>query len=378
MERELSFYIDKPKQVVAYEPKFDRQAYSEVTDKERLDAYTKKQLETHLGERFNVLLSQTRFEIRNKEIYGENTQEPFMGVLQRGVKYRRENGNPVDFEREEAEVTGFSKIQTKLADEKTKTGAMMLSISPPGKEDSIYKHNFYDVFTLKQDEKGKYIEGIRYSSSLTTEEYIEKLKPIKDFQNKPEDVDFLKDPIAIDATLFEDSDSIHKYFHKEHEYITKAEFDKIIEITTPLITSYINTLSDKPFDENLQLLTYNAILNKADIALTATKSNDQDIMKNYSLQSNFALKAEIFSLGRQPVRVVASGCGSSGGFAVRNMVNASSLPFSVSEFAMKKGEEKEWFSCPKCSYKATGPIGDTCPGCRLTKEEYVEKGGTAC
>ena len=154
MEKELSYYIDRPKRLVAYEPKFDRQAYSEATDKEKLDAYTKKQLETHLGERFNVLLSQTRFEIRNKEIYGENTQEPFMDMLQRGAKYRRENGNPVDFDREEAEVIGFSKIQTKLTDEDTKIGAMMLSISPPGKEESVYKHNFYDVFTLKQDEKG--------------------------------------------------------------------------------------------------------------------------------------------------------------------------------------------------------------------------------
>jgi Leucine-rich repeat (LRR) protein len=40
---------------------------------------------------------------------------------------------------------------------------------------------------------------------------------------------------------------------------------------------------------------------------------------------------------------------------------------------------QEWFSCPKCSYKADGPIGNTCPGCNLTKEEYAsEEGAIVC
>lgn len=40
---------------------------------------------------------------------------------------------------------------------------------------------------------------------------------------------------------------------------------------------------------------------------------------------------------------------------------------------------QEWFTCPKCSYKADGPIGNTCPGCNLTKEEYAaEEGAVVC
>ena len=363
--------------IVAYEPNFDRKAYSEVKNKERLDAYTKKQLETHLGERFNVLISQTRYEIKNKQIYGENTNEPFMQMLSRGVEYRKKYGNPLDWERETAEVVGFRKIEEALLLEKAKIGDMMLLISPPGEGESIYKHNFYDVFTLKEDEKGKHVEAIRYSSSLTNSEYVEKLKPIKDISKAAKDTDFLANPIRIDPFL-KTADDIHKYLHKDHEFITKEEFDQILDITTPLITSYINTLSEKPFDENLQLLTYNAILNKADIAIQLVKDKEKnDFVKDYILQSQFISKEEIYHLGIQPVRVVSSGCGASGGFAALGVLNNTASPFSVSEFGKKK-QEQEWFSCPKCKYKADGPVGDTCPGCRLSKEEFAKSGGSVC
>lgn len=365
--------------VVAYEPSFDRHAYEVfgLKDKERLDAYTKKQLETHLGERFNVLLSETRYEIKDGQIFGENTNEPFMQMLLRGVEYRKKYGNPLDWEREKAEVVGFRKIEETLLSQKAKIGEMMLLVSPPGDGDSIYKHNFYDVFTLKEDEKGRHVEAIRYSSSLANDEYVEKLKPIKDFGKGVKDSDFLANPMQV-SQLFKTGDNVHKYLHKNHEFITKEEFDQIVTITTPLITSYVNTLSEKPFDENLQLLTYNAILNKADIALELITYKDrQKFVKEYLFQSKISAKTDIFMLGRQPVRVVATGCGSSGGFTVANSLNATFSPFSVSEFG-KKQQEKEWFSCPKCKYKADGPVGDTCPGCRLTKEQFAKSGGEVC
>jgi hypothetical protein len=366
--------------VVAYEPQFDRKAYESIEqkDRERLDAYTKKQLETHLGERFNVLLSETRYEIRKGRIFGENTTEPFMQMIERGVEYRKEHGNPVDFEREDAEVIGFEKIEKALVLEDAEVGTMMMSISPPGNEESIYKHNFYDVFTLKEDGNGRFVEAIRYSSSLTIEEYQEKLKPLKSFEDSPKDSDFLRDPVLVNKNLFKTSDEIHSYLHKNHEFITKEEFNKIISIVSPLITSYVNTMSEKPFDQSLQLLTYNAILNKADVAIKIVKGNDKEkVLENYINQSKFATKMDIFVLGRQPVRVTSTGCGASGGFSVSQNLNTTASPFSVSEFGLKNKQE-EWFSCPKCKYKANGPIGDMCPGCRITKEEFSSEGGVTC
>jgi len=42
------------------------------------------------------------------------------------------------------------------------------------------------------------------------------------------------------------------------------------------------------------------------------------------------------------------------------------------------GGSQEWFNCPKCEYKADGPIGDICPGCGITKEEYALEVDVVC
>lgn len=47
--------------------------------------------------------------------------------------------------------------------------------------------------------------------------------------------------------------------------------------------------------------------------------------------------------------------------------------------SINKGSE-EGFSCSECSFKALAgnPVGDTCPGCGFTKQQYAEKYGVAC
>lgn len=41
-------------------------------------------------------------------------------------------------------------------------------------------------------------------------------------------------------------------------------------------------------------------------------------------------------------------------------------------------QEQEWFKCPKCNYRASGPVGNSCPDCGLTKEAYAEETGISC
>jgi hypothetical protein len=38
-------------------------------------------------------------------------------------------------------------------------------------------------------------------------------------------------------------------------------------------------------------------------------------------------------------------------------------------------DNKKWFHCPQCGYEAHGPVGNTCPACGLTKEDYAEDSG---
>lgn len=41
-------------------------------------------------------------------------------------------------------------------------------------------------------------------------------------------------------------------------------------------------------------------------------------------------------------------------------------------------EANEHFTCPECEYQATGPVGNECPNCHLTKEDFALQGGTVC
>lgn len=37
--------------------------------------------------------------------------------------------------------------------------------------------------------------------------------------------------------------------------------------------------------------------------------------------------------------------------------------------------EDEWFTCPKCGYKADSSVGDQCPSCGITKEAFAKESG---
>ncbi len=357
---------------VAYQPSFDREAYIDSfnfseREKRNRDLYTRRQVETHIGERFNVLLSKTKYEIKDGQIYGENTEEPFIEIVQRGVEYRKRFGNSEDWPREQAELEGFIQIEKTLAGENSKPGDMMLSVSPSG---GSYDHNFYDIFTLKEEEGERYIEGRRYSSSLSSKETGERLKKVGLMPEKAEDSPeyFLSHPIRIEHSKagFTNAENIHRYLHMEHDYATEEEFLEVIKICSPLITSYINTLSESPIDERMQLLTFNAILNKADMAMYHVRSGRKTPYIDKFVLTD--MKTEIMALGSVKVREVKTGCGSSGGFELSK--GKGSGVFSVGEYG-----NKEWFICPKCNYKADGPVGNTCPGCGLTKEAYAQESG---
>ena len=40
--------------------------------------------------------------------------------------------------------------------------------------------------------------------------------------------------------------------------------------------------------------------------------------------------------------------------------------------------EAQHFTCPNCEHRADGPVGNQCPGCNITREEWAEKGNKVC
>lgn len=367
--------------VVAFDPAFERaraiHLRADAEDKRRFNAYARRQVETHLGERFNVLLSTTRYEIRGGQIFGENMDEPFIDVLIKGRNYRRLHGNPVDFAREEAEVYGFAKIESAMTAPDAKKGLMMASVSQPGNKEeipgqpeSIYQHNFYDVFTLKEDEKGKYVEARRYSSGLSLSETTEKLKTagLLAPDANPTVEEFLANPIKIDpeASLFDSADRLHAYLHREHQYLPKQIHDEALKMVQTLIAGYASSLEKNPWDVSTHNLYLNAILNGFDLAvetLSEEGSSSENILRAYALQMMLSSKDSVNALGTQKVREVDTGCGFSGGFSTDSA-------FSVSEFGLEADDYgKRTFNCPntpacgKLIVRPKNKLLANCPHC---------------
>lgn len=295
--------IQLERQPQAYTLEFDRRP-NQSPD------FIRRQLETHIGERFNVLLSRTNYEIKDGRVFAEGETEPFISVLRRGRDHRRIHGNPADRSREDAEVMGFEKIDKILSHEETPSGAMVLSISPQGQIDSSYQHNFYDIFTKKEN----HVEARRYSSALSYSEYINFLRELGFVVPGNADAAFfLSNPIRIKDARFRDADELHRFLHRDHEFTTEEEFERIKKAAQSEIRDY--SYDPTPFN-------FNRALNKADIVGGLREE---------------AIEVE---LGFLPVRKVMTGCGASGGARLES-------PFSVSEF----GEDKYGslnFKCPHC------------------------------
>ncbi len=375
----------KKKQVVAYEIDQDRIAYTELgrhagkegydKAKENLDAYTRMQVETHLGERLNVESSRFHFTIENDQLMPDNSDESMLSMMQRGQEYRRQHGSPVDWAREEAEVYGFEETQKVLTDRQIPVGTMMLSISPQGDvaNGSIYKMNFYDVYQKTEDG----IDAYRFTSGLDREESQKKVKQFDLRYAKdaiPADVDFLARPVRIDPkhTNLQTPQDVHNYLHKEHDHMAKEEFENIIKTCAPLITGYINTLSNNPAAVLEHERRFTALLNGADeVADTFKKKAYNTNEEKQHIIPWYVSESELDRLAAKAVRPVDTGCGFSGG--------TSSKIFSVAEFSKgvsiggSPGKDKygdRSFACPACGAMNVRPENEllsTCQSCNSTE-----------
>lgn len=375
----------------AYQLEFDQLAYQTLAKfrddpdysvaKARLNRFTDGQLKTLLAEREHTLLSTTKLRVENGVVYPENDNEPFIDMVRRGRDYRRIKGNPLDFEREDAEVSGQEEVINTLSDENTKNGTMFLSISPKGKEGSSYKHNFFDVFTLKSEENKKYIEIKRYSTSLLISQSANKFTEITGVKPlNPDDAFFLSHPVKLDRDQrFNRAEDVAEFMGKDNRFMSEENFKR--QIVTPcqfLIDSYKNDLFQNPYNSKNHELIFKAILNKADEVkknLSIGEYRGQNLIFSADVQYGL-IEAEISRLASQKVREVTTGCGSSGGSkkgvlnTIEELLEKKIInnPFKVSDFG------NEWFKCPNCHFKADGPIGGTtCPSCHITAEDFYSK-----
>jgi hypothetical protein len=56
----------------------------------------------------------------------------------------------------------------------------------------------------------------------------------------------------------------------------------------------------------------------------------------------------------------------------------SNNPFAQGFESLNKFLESEGFECPKCHQKADGPVGNQCPHCGITKEQWAKESKEVC
>jgi len=258
---------------------------------------------------------------------------------------------------------GFEKVEQLMCQEDTPLGTMILSISPRGGENSVYKHNFYDIFCLVEKDGKRGVEARRYSSALSQEEYVEKLTQIIPSYPKPlkaDDVYFLSNPVLVPAQ-FKTPDELHRFLHREHDCLNEEDFSRVIQMLEPFIRTYIKRLEENPFDESSLGMILNSILNIADEAEKRIRTGDfERFYRSYQgiKYREAELKEEISFWGAKPVEAKFVGCGYSSSFS-------TFAPFRVADFAEDQYGSLE-FECPNCRRKNRRPTGkllDHCQHC---------------
>lgn len=333
-----------PRELLQYDIRHDQN--------EKDAGHIEKQLETHLRERFNVLLSTVEYGIKNGHLVRQGTEEPFIESIKRGRDViQKIDSRTVDIERENAEVVGFEKIDSFLSNPATPLGAKMVSISPPGEEGSKYKHNFYDIFSLKEKNGKRYVELSRYSSGLIPDDYVGLLGAR--FRHPPQ-----AHPIEFDISVT--SEQIHKELHKEHEYMKNLEFEEGIW-TSPLVQYCVQEYLINP---NARF--FNAILNAADEAWCNYKRRKNgQTYRDYLVQK--PSYDEVRQLGKKEVRQAGGQCPGKSGADEENS------PYSVSEFSRGYKFDRVGI-CVECKLgpKSLGPC-KICEKCviKIEKEELL-------
>ena len=315
------------------------------------------QLQTHLRERFNVLISTVEYEIVDGHLVRPGKTEPFINSIKRGRDLLRRIGTtPEDFEREDAEVIGFEEaIDSVLANPDTPLGTKILNISlPSGK----YKHRFHDIGTVKERNGKRYVEYSRFSSGLTAEEYASVLSGM-DPQNPPTPAELLAHPIIIEDTQIT-ANQIHRMLHKDHEFTSNEDFDEIwrdVE-SSVFIRNYIM---------NRDAASFNGILNFADDVWENIKKRRKG--ENYRDYSSSSVPYwEQRETEKRQVRQVPTVCPGKSGAGINKSL------WSVSDLGKNRGYNFDHEgTCVVCDSgpKSLGPC-EICEDCTLKIEKEEE------
>lgn len=277
--------------------------------------------------------------------------------------------------REIAEKEGIRILDNKIAH--AKTGDTVIWMSPPGAKSEGYG-NYGFVFYGKVGD-GKSSKDISMTAIRVNGEDLgqynkafQMLTGIKSIYLTPEQ--FISNPQVLNDDLPEGYvDAILGLtlgFRDSEE--EKKKFIKVISALEPLIDGFAEYLSRRITLSEKE----KAFFSLENYALKLKE--DYEVMQKENIvfqqpHKDLRLRNIIGDYGYEPPKVLGS-CGSTS----KDSLTTSNILNKLFGINSLLSDDQEWFTCPKCDYQAEGPIGNTCPGCGLTKEEYAQKTGISC
>jgi len=319
---------------------------------------------SYLGEyRFSLPKYSYNLKFKDGKLRDPNRHDSMEELSQRAIDFKRKVGKY--FVREQAELRGFQSLNDQL--KYAKTGSTIVWASPPGpKEDGYGDYGF--VYFGKVEESNPEEKNVKMTAMRIEKPNISQFnKAIQMFGDEKADhvaaEEFLASPNVFADDLNEGYAEaiLGRVFNFKSNEKKQEEFRAIMKKMFPLIWDFIGSSRNL---RGLYSLENYALALKKDYE----RSEREGIVEIADLKSAKTLKDIIGDYGHEPPKVAGS-CGSTS----NNKVKSSNVFNSYS--SLNSLSESEWFTCPKCGYEADGPIGNKCPGCNLTKEDYAEESG---
>lgn len=307
-------------------------------------------LTSYLGEyRFEVPEFDYKLSFVNGKLADPNTLEPMSVLGARAIEEKRKIG--LRTSREEAEVMGLSSLEDQLKD--NPFGTVIWFSFPGPKEEGYGDYGFAYV--------GKRAPGHQL---LMTAIRLEQPK-ISDFNSATFSLwdkgdyqdaeDFLRSPKVLNIDIEKVKEFIRGTFLIKDQ-ANKNIFQRSIEKLRGAMEEFSKIVQSGTYEERIK-----ALFVMENMAIKLKNGMGLQIIP----QLEAAMKTQEFI---QTPPKVAGSC----------PISQSNRLFGSFSSVPELSGKQEWFTCPKCNYHADGPIGNTCPGCGLTKEKFAKEGGKVC
>lgn len=307
-------------------------------------------------------------------------KDPCKGDSMRDIAQKALERRMIDkksISREKAEAQGIVNLDSQL--EFAKDNDTIVWASPPGpKEEGYGNYGFIFVGNIRSDsltEKKINMTAVRIENPKIEQFNQAMYLFTGEKTNYKTAEEFIANPKVIGGNLNEDyTDALlGMSFSFKPNAKEQEKFDHIIQRMFPLISEFVHSAKN-PWKSKQEKLK--ELYSLENYALELKREYGQSLTGRGNIIVDFksALKLPdiVGEYGHEPPKVAGS-CPSSSS----SSLTSSNILSNKSLLNDLLGDQ-EWFHCPKCGYQADGPIGDTCPGCKLTKEEYAQETGVSC